>query len=298
MTRSDLRAARTSSTASAALRRRPGASVPRCSPTLLPHQRAVHDRAGRLGPHRLAASAASTSSPGCTSRSCASSDGERDGDVYFSSKGHDVPGAVRGADRGWARSPFDQLPRLRRLGGLPGHPDVGTPGIATNTGSLGMGISKAKGMAARQPPAPGASGRVFVMTGDGELQEGQIWESLRRRRNAAASARSPSSSTTTRSSPTPGSRRSATWATSSAKFAAFGWHVARVRRPRPRARSRETLDALRAHRRPAEGRHRRHGQGQRRVVHGAHRAGRRRAALPLPQRRARRRRPTRGRSRS
>ena len=42
--------------------------------------------------------------------------------------------------------PFEQIHPLRRLGGLPGHPDVATPGIVTNTGSLGMGISKAKGM--------------------------------------------------------------------------------------------------------------------------------------------------------
>ena len=45
---------------------------------------------------------------------------------------------------------FDLLHRLRRLGGLPGHPDVDTPFIATNTGSLGMGISKAYGMARAQ----------------------------------------------------------------------------------------------------------------------------------------------------
>ena len=47
---------------------------------------------------------------------------------------------------GLGRLPFENIDELRKLGGLPGHPDVGTPGIATNTGSLGMGISKAKGM--------------------------------------------------------------------------------------------------------------------------------------------------------
>src|SRR6185295_19691767 len=72
---------------------------------------------------------------------------------------------------------FDLIHRLRRFGGLPGHPDVETPFIATNTGSLGMGISKAYGMARAQRLA-GAGGRIVVMTGDGELQEGQIWESL------------------------------------------------------------------------------------------------------------------------
>jgi transketolase len=69
------------------------------------------------------------------------------------------------------------LLKLRRLSGLPGHPDVATPNIVTNTGSLGMGISKAKGMAFADRLA-GRDRRIFVMTGDGELQEGQIWESL------------------------------------------------------------------------------------------------------------------------
>ena len=97
-------------------------------------------------------------------------------DTYFSSKGHDAPGlyAVLIA---LGRLPFDRLHHLRRLGGLPGHPDVRTPYIASNTGSLGMGISKAYGMA-RAARLRGAGGRVYVMTGDGELQEGQIWESL------------------------------------------------------------------------------------------------------------------------
>ncbi len=97
-------------------------------------------------------------------------------DIYFSSKGHDVPGlyAVLTA---LEKLEFDKLHQLRRLGGLPGHPDVSVPGIAANTGSLGMGISKAKGMvlAKRLQKKPG---RVFVLLGDGELQEGQVWESL------------------------------------------------------------------------------------------------------------------------
>ena len=99
-----------------------------------------------------------------------------DDDVYFSSKGHDAP-ALYAVLAGCGRLPFELQHALRRLGGLPGHPDVHTPGIPTNTGSLGMGISKAKGMihAAR---IAGEHRRVVVMTGDGELQEGQIWESL------------------------------------------------------------------------------------------------------------------------
>jgi len=102
--------------------------------------------------------------------------GPGDGDLYFSSKGHDAPGYYS-ALIGAGRLDFELLHRLRRLDGLPGHPDVGTPGIVTNTGSLGMGISKAKGMV-RAHRLRGRRGRVFVMTGDGELQEGQFWESL------------------------------------------------------------------------------------------------------------------------
>ena len=99
-----------------------------------------------------------------------------DADVYFSSKGHDVP-ALYSLLIGIEKLGFDLLPKLRQLNGLPGHPDVGTPFIAANTGSLGMGISKAYGMA-RANRYTGRSGRIVVMTGDGELQEGQIWESL------------------------------------------------------------------------------------------------------------------------
>jgi transketolase len=100
----------------------------------------------------------------------------RDSDVYFSSKGHDVP-ALYSVLIGLGRLEFEMLHQLRRLGGLPGHPDVGTPGMVTNTGSLGMGISKAKGMVEANRLL-GRDQRVFVLTGDGELQEGQFWESL------------------------------------------------------------------------------------------------------------------------
>src|SRR5262249_57585651 len=99
------------------------------------------------------------------------------GETYFSSKGHDAPAlyslliALRKLD-------FDLLHKLRRLGGLPGHPDVETtPFVATNTGSLGMGISKAYGMA-RGRRFTGRGGRIVLVTGDRELQEGQIWEAL------------------------------------------------------------------------------------------------------------------------
>jgi transketolase len=99
-----------------------------------------------------------------------------DRDVYFSSKGHDVPGlyAVLYA---LDVLPPEQLLRLRRLGGLDGHPDVAVPGIEANSGSLGMGISKGRGIAWAKRRL-GRGGRVVVMTGDGELQEGQNYEGL------------------------------------------------------------------------------------------------------------------------
>jgi len=99
-----------------------------------------------------------------------------DRDVFFSSKGHDVPGlyAVLYA---LGVVPLERLLKLRRLGGLDGHPDVGVPGIEASSGSLGMGISKGRGIALAKRRL-GRNGRVVVMTGDGELQEGQNWEAL------------------------------------------------------------------------------------------------------------------------
>ena len=99
-----------------------------------------------------------------------------DRDVFFSSKGHDVPG-LYAALFALGVIPQERLLRLRRLGGLDGHPDVGVPGIEANTGSLGMGISKGRGIALAKRRL-GRGGRVVVMTGDGELQEGQNWEAL------------------------------------------------------------------------------------------------------------------------
>jgi transketolase len=99
-----------------------------------------------------------------------------DRDIYFSSKGHDVPGlyAVLNA---LGVVPTEKLLKLRRLDGLDGHPDVNVPGIEANSGSLGMGLSKARGLAWGKRFL-GRGGRVVVMTGDGELQEGQNWEAL------------------------------------------------------------------------------------------------------------------------
>ena len=149
---------------------------------------------------------------------------EEHADLFFSSKGHDAPGlyAVMIA---CGQLPADRLNKLRRLGGLPGHPDVGTSHMVANTGSLGMGISKAKGMtfADRQL---GRERRIFVMTGDGELQEGQIWESLL----SAANHRLGNITVIVDHN----KLQSDIWVKQTsdlgdleAKFAAFGWHVTR-----------------------------------------------------------------------
>lgn len=97
-------------------------------------------------------------------------------DVFFSSKGHDAP-ALYSTWIGSGKLEFELIHRLRRLDGLPGHPDIATPNVITNTGSLGMGISKAKGMI-HANRLTGREGTFYVLTGDGELQEGQFWESL------------------------------------------------------------------------------------------------------------------------
>src|SRR5215203_4848802 len=93
-------------------------------------------------------------------------------DLFFSSKGHDAP-ALYNVLIGLGLLPPDLLHQLRRFHGLPGHPHVETPYIQANTGSLGMGVSKAKGMALANRAA-GVERRIVVLTGDGELQEGQL----------------------------------------------------------------------------------------------------------------------------
>ncbi len=96
--------------------------------------------------------------------------------IFFSSKGHDAP-AIYAIMHMLGELSDREIFRLRRLHGLPGHPEIDTPGIPTNTGSLGMGISKAKGFI-HANRIDGLYKKVIVLLGDGELQEGQIWESL------------------------------------------------------------------------------------------------------------------------
>ena len=146
-------------------------------------------------------------------------------DVFFSSKGHDAPGlyAVLIAE---GILPEDKLHALRRWEGLPGHPDISTPGLVTNTGSLGMGISKGKGLV-RANRLSGRGGRVFVMTGDGELQEGQIWESL----ISAANDRMGELTVIVDHNKFQSDfalERTSSLGNLEAKFHAFGWHVVRL----------------------------------------------------------------------
>lgn len=101
----------------------------------------------------------------------------RPGDVFILSKGH-ASAALYAVLHGVGLLTDDALLTFRDgQGGLPAHPCLGTPGIACNTGSLGMGISKAKGMIFADR-LRGVQRRYFVLVGDGELQEGQVWEAL------------------------------------------------------------------------------------------------------------------------
>jgi len=101
-----------------------------------------------------------------------------DRDRFVLSKGHACPAqyAVL-ADMGYF--PYDWLYKFRSIDGeLQGHPDpVTTPGIEVFTGSLGQGISSALGMALGQN-LDGKDRKTFVILGDGEAQEGQVWEAL------------------------------------------------------------------------------------------------------------------------
>ena len=146
-------------------------------------------------------------------------------DIFFSSKGHDAP-ALYNVLIGLGLLPEDKLHQLRRLDGLPGHPHVETPYIQANTGSLGMGISKAKGMALANR-LTGDRRRIFVLTGDGELQEGQFWESLMSAANRGLGEIVAIIDHN--------KIQSDTWVTQvsdlgdlEAKLRAFGWHVVRV----------------------------------------------------------------------
>ena len=99
-----------------------------------------------------------------------------DRDRFVLSKGHTAPGLYAAlAEKGYF--PKEDLLTLRHLGSyLQGHPDMKhIPGVDMSSGSLGQGISAAVGMALAGK-MDGKEYRVFTLLGDGEIQEGQVWE--------------------------------------------------------------------------------------------------------------------------
>ena len=99
-----------------------------------------------------------------------------DRDRFVLSKGHTAPGLYSAlAHRGYF--PVEDLPTLRHLGSyLQGHPCMQeVPGVDMSSGSLGQGISAAVGMALGAKLS-GEDFRVYTLLGDGETEEGQVWE--------------------------------------------------------------------------------------------------------------------------
>ena len=99
-----------------------------------------------------------------------------DRDRFVLSKGHTAPGYYSAlAQKGFF--PVEDLTTLRKTGSyLQGHPDMKhIPGVDMSSGSLGQGISAAVGMAI-SAKLSGDTYRVYTLLGDGEIQEGQVWE--------------------------------------------------------------------------------------------------------------------------
>ena len=148
-------------------------------------------------------------------------------DRFVLSKGHTAPALYSAlALRGFF--PEEDLKTLRKIDShLQGHPDMNkTPGVDISTGSLGIGVSNACGMAIAAK-LQNKDYRVYAITGDGELQEGQIWESAMFASHykldnlivfADANTLQIDGRTTDVMSPEPIDKR----------FEAFGWNVARI----------------------------------------------------------------------
>ena len=99
-----------------------------------------------------------------------------DRDRFVLSKGHTTPGLYAAlANRGFF--PVEDLPQFRHIDSyLQGHPNMNlVPGVDMSTGSLGQGVSVAVGMALGAKKT-GKKNRVYSLLGDGEIQEGQVWE--------------------------------------------------------------------------------------------------------------------------
>lgn len=100
---------------------------------------------------------------------------KEDRDRFVLSKGHTAPGLYSAlANRGFF--PVEDLKTLRHLGSyLQGHPCIHIPGVDMSSGSLGQGVSAAVGMALGGRMG-GKNFRVYTLLGDGEIEEGQVWE--------------------------------------------------------------------------------------------------------------------------
>ena len=150
-----------------------------------------------------------------------------DRDRFVLSKGHAAPALYSALSlRGFF--PREDIKTLRQIDShLQGHPDMNkTPGVDISTGSLGIGVSNACGMALAAK-LQNKSYRVYAITGDGELQEGQIWESAMFASHykldnllvfADANTLQIDGRTTDVMSPEPIDKR----------FEAFGWNVCRI----------------------------------------------------------------------
>ena len=150
-----------------------------------------------------------------------------DRDRFVLSKGHTAPGLYSTlAQRGYF--PVEDLKTLRHLGSyLQGHPDVQkTPGIEAGTGSLGQGLSIGLGMALGLK-LDRLDSRTYVLVGDGEIAEGQIWEAA-----MAASAFKADNlvAIVDRNRLQANGRTKERFDTGDimAKFLSFGWHVIEI----------------------------------------------------------------------
>ena len=102
-----------------------------------------------------------------------------DRDRFVLSKGHTAPGLYSAlANRGFF--PVEDLPTLRHIDSyLQGHPNMNTvPGVDMSTGSLGQGVSCAVGMAKAAKYMHKGNVRVYTLLGDGEIEEGEVWEAF------------------------------------------------------------------------------------------------------------------------
>ena len=99
-----------------------------------------------------------------------------DRDRFILSKGHGCP-TLYAILAHFGYFPKKDLMGLRKFGSLlQGHPQLGLPGLESSTGSLGMGLSIANGMALAARLDKRKDARIYCLMGDGEIDEGQIWE--------------------------------------------------------------------------------------------------------------------------